>query len=335
MKCLAIAILNWNGQKLLEQFLPSVIRHSSQLAQIYLIDNASTDDSVTFVKNTFPEIKIIQHQKNYGYAKGYNLAIQQIEEPYLCLLNSDVEVTAGWLDRIVHLFENQNDIAVIQPKILDYQNRDTFEYAGAAGGYIDKYAFPYCRGRIFNTLEKDKAQYAEQQVFWASGACFFVRKNIFEEFGGFDEDFFAHQEEVDLCWRLNNHNHKVYYTPHSTVYHLGGGTLKMQSAYKTFLNFRNSVWMFIKNHPRNNLFINLFIRLSLDGLAGIFFMIKFKPQHTFAILKAHFWIYVTWSKTWRKRSKTTSTDYYQIRSIVWKYYLQNRKKYSQLEEHKI
>lgn len=330
MKKIAVAILNWNGEALLKEFLPNVVAHSHSNAQIYLIDNASTDNSVAYVKNNFKTVKVISFQENYGYAKGYNKAVEQIEEPYLCLLNSDVAVTPNWLDAIVEIYDSQKDIAVIQPKILDYKNKDKYEYAGAAGGFIDKYAFPYCRGRIFDTLEQDNPQYIQQPIFWASGACFFVRKEIFQKIGGFDEDFFAHQEEIDLCWRLFNHHQKVYYTPKSTVYHLGGGTLKMQSPYKTFLNFRNSLWMFIKNHPKEKLFINLFIRLSLDGVAGVFFMLKFKPQHTFAILKAHFSMYTNWRKVWQKRSNITRSDYYKTQSIVWNYYIKNKKKYYQL-----
>ena len=228
-KKIAVVILNWNGVKLLEQFLPSIISFSDE-ATIYVADNASTDTSIEVVKSKFPSVKIIQNDANYGFANGYNVALKNVEEDYYCLLNSDVEVTANWLTPILSTFENEKEIAIIQPKILDFKNKELFEYAGAAGGFIDKYGYPFCRGRIFDTIEKDLNQYDdEREIFWATGACFFVRKEVYRKLNGFDGDFFAHQEEIDFCWRAQLKGYKIYVQPLSKVYHVGGGTLKSGS----------------------------------------------------------------------------------------------------------
>ena len=237
---IAIVILNWNGQKLLEQFLPSVVSYSKE-ATIYVADNASTDNSVSFVKDNYPEVTIIQNEENGGYAKGYNDALQHVTADVFCLLNSDIEVTENWLKPIIKQFESDTNIAVIQPKILDYKDKSKFEYAGAGGGFIDKYGYPYCRGRIFDTIETDTNKYNDIiDIFWASGACFFIKSNVFHNLNGFDEDYFAHQEEIDLCWRIQNAGHQIKYVGTSTVYHVGGATLTTQNPKKTFLNFRNS-----------------------------------------------------------------------------------------------
>lgn len=323
MKSIAVVILNWNGKKLLETFLPSVIKYS-QGAAIYVADNASGDDSVAFVKAAFPEVKIILNQGNYGYAKGYNEALKQVNETYYALINSDVEVTEGWLNPVLELFENDPQTAVIQPKICDYKNRPYFEYAGAAGGFIDKYGFPFCRGRIFETIEKDNGQYDdESEIFWASGACLFIRKNIFHDLKGFDEDFFAHQEEIDLCWRAFNKNYKVKYSCKSVVYHVGGATLHNSSPKKTFLNFRNSLYMLAKNLPGNKLFTTLFLRLCLDGLAGIRFIFQGNFLHTLAIIKAHFHFYFNLRKNLTKRESKQYKNYYKTHSIVYHYFVKN------------
>ncbi|HEU4495852.1 MAG TPA: glycosyltransferase family 2 protein, partial [Flavobacterium sp.] len=274
MKKIAVVILNWNGRRLLETFLPSVIRHSPEAA-VYVADNASSDDSAAFLEKTFPSVKIIRNTANFGFAKGYNQALRFVEEEYYALVNSDIEVTENWLKPILSIFESQPQTAIIQPKILDYKDKEKFEYAGAAGGFIDKYGFPFCRGRIFQSIEKDENQYDDEiQIFWASGACFFIRKDVFRKLQGFDEDFFAHQEEIDLCWRAFNQNLEARYCGKSAVYHVGGATLKEGSAHKTFLNFRNSLWMMIKNVPKEKLLTTLFIRLFLDGQAGIQFLIS-------------------------------------------------------------
>src|SRR5690606_39257478 len=286
----AIVILNWNGKTLLETFLPSVILHSDN-AKIYLADNASTDDSVAFIKKKYPEIHLIQNKENAGYAQGYNLALKHVDADIYCLLNSDVEVTKHWLKPILQEFETHAETAIIQPKILAHHNKNYFEYAGAAGGFIDKLGYPFCRGRIFNTLEKDTEQYNDTtQIFWASGACFFVRKKVFETLGGFDASFFAHMEEIDLCWRAFNKGYIAKYVGTSTVYHLGGATLQNSNPKKTYLNFRNSLYTLTKN-AYGTVFFLVLLRLLLDGLAGILFIINFKPMHTLAILKAHFAYY--------------------------------------------
>src|SRR5690606_15787741 len=220
----AIAILNWNGKSWLEKFLPGVIQYSSE-TEIYVIDNASTDDSIDFVRRTFPLVKIIENASNSGFAAGYNEGLRSIDADVFCLLNSDVEVTEGWLQRVVALFKENPEIAVIQPKILDYNNRNQFEFAGAAGGFLDNLGYPYCRGRLFETVETDLGQYDDEaEIFWASGCCFFIRSKDFWAQNGFDERFFAHQEEIDLCWRLQNAGRRIFYTSQSTVYHVGGGT---------------------------------------------------------------------------------------------------------------
>ncbi|MCC9019951.1 glycosyltransferase family 2 protein [Flavobacterium lipolyticum] len=321
MDKIAVVILNWNGVKLLEQFLPSVIRFSEG-AQIYVADNASTDDSIDFVKNNFPSIKIVQNTGNHGFAKGYNDALQNIDAEFYALVNSDIEVTENWLTPILETFENEKLTAIIQPKILDYKNKEYFEYAGAAGGFIDKYGFPFCRGRIFDTIEKDNGQYDDNcELFWASGACFFIRSEVYHELGGFDETFFAHQEEIDLCWRAANEGHVIKYVSGSTVYHVGGATLQQGNPRKTFLNFRNSLLMLVKNLPKKRLFFVIFFRMVLDGIAGIRFLTQGKVSHTYAILKAHFSFYSISLKYLKKRKDFQIQEYYMVKSIVYLYYL--------------
>lgn len=297
---IAVVILNWNGAKLLEQFLPSVVKYSTE-ADVYVADNASTDDSVAFVKATYPTVKIIQNKSNFGFAQGYNEALAGIDAEIYALVNSDIEVTKNWLKPILETFENEPNTAVIQPKILDYKNKGYFEYAGAAGGFIDQYGYPFCRGRLFDTLEKDKGQYENDcEIFWASGACFFVRSSVYNQLKGFDADFFAHQEEIDLCWRVINIGNEIKYNSKSVVYHVGGATLDKANPQKTKLNFRNSLLMLTKNLPKNKLFSVIFVRLILDGMAGIQFLINGKPKHTWAILKAHLSFYKLFGQHYKK-----------------------------------
>lgn len=327
----AVVILNWNGKALLGQFLPSVVKYSPEAA-IYVADNASTDDSVPYLRKNFPQVKIIQNKVNGGFAKGYNDALRDLEEDLFVLLNSDVEVSAEWLPPLLAEMEKDAAVAAIQPKILNYRQKDHFEYAGAAGGYIDSLGYPYCRGRIFETLEKDYGQYdGTKEIFWATGACMMIRKNAFFGAGGFDEDFFAHQEEIDLCWRLFNKGLKVKAVGTSKVYHLGGGTLNAMHPHKTFLNFRNSLFTILKNAPRNKVWIILFLRLLLDGLAGIKFMFQLKPSHLVAILKAHFEFYRQAEKMWKKRDPSSKkTKYYNNMSVVLAYYIQGKKDFGAL-----
>lgn len=310
--------------KLISQFLPSIIANSEE-ATIYLIDNASTDDSVKLVSQNFPSVTIIKNDFNFGFAKGYNIALEQIEEEYYALVNSDVEVTKDWLKPVISSFDSNNDIGIIQPKILDFKNKEYFEYAGAAGGFIDKYGFPYCRGRIFDTIEKDSGQYNDEApIFWASGACFFIRKSIYRKLNGFDDDFFAHQEEIDLCWRALNLGFKVRYIPSSVVYHVGGATLNESNPKKTFLNFRNSLLMLTKNLPENKLIPIIFTRLVLDGLAGIHFILQGKFIHCWAIIKAHFHFYHLINKTLKKRNGAKTESYFNSNSIVYDYFLNKK-----------
>ncbi len=298
---IAVVILNWNGQKLLEQFLPSIIEYSNH-AKIYIADNASSDNSISYIEKYFKSVIIIKNDANFGFAKGYNEALKNIESSILALVNSDIEVTKNWLEPIIETFKNEPKTAVIQPKILDYYNKEKFEYAGAAGGFIDKYGYPFCRGRIFETIENDNGQYDDNsEIFWASGACFFIRKKVFDEMNGFDEGFFAHQEEIDLCWRILNSGYNIKYVSESIVYHVGGATLKFSNPQKTFLNFRNSLLMMTKNLPRKSLFSILLLRLCLDGIAGIKLITEGKFLHCFAIIKAHFSFYNLFFKYYKKR----------------------------------
>lgn len=329
MSC-AVVLLNWNGLTLLQQFLPKLIAFSEE-ATIYIADNNSTDASKNYVSTNYPSIKWIQLGKNYGYAKGYNEALKFVTEDIICLLNTDIEVTPNWLPPILNVFTINKNIGIIQPKILDFKNKNTFEYAGAAGGFIDKYGFPFCRGRIFDTLEEDRNQYVSTEIFWASGACFFIRKSTFEQLSGFDEDFFAHQEEIDLCWRAFNNDITTFYCAESTVYHIGGATLNKSNPKKTFLNFRNSLYMLYKNLPLENRFKTIFLRLCLDGLAGVKFVLALQPLHTLAIIKAHFAYYAHLKKLKNKQTVHPKKNYFKVNNIVYDYFIKGLKKYSVLK----
>ena len=327
----AVIILNWNGRKLLEQFLPSVVNHSSG-AVLYVADNNSTDDSVAFLKSEYPEIRIIQNSENGGYAKGYNDALKEVESDVFCLLNSDVEVTAGWLEPIEAIFKNRPEAGIVQPKILDQKRKEYFEYAGAAGGYIDMLGYPLCRGRIFQSLEKDTGQYNDvKEIFWASGACFFVRSSVFRELGGFDEDFFAHQEEIDFCWRARNRGYRSFYAGNSHIYHVGGATLNNMNPKKTFLNFRNSLFSITKNVPGNYFLLVLMTRWFLDIIAAIRFVFQLRFKHFWAIIKAHMSYCGQFGKMLAKREKAfDSRKYYFVKSIVWSYFVRNKKRFTDL-----
>ena len=326
----AVIILNWNGKALLEQFLPSVVEHSEG-AVIYVADNASEDDSVPFLQNNFPQVKIIQNKVNGGFAKGYNDALQHVPEEIFVLLNSDVEVTPGWLSPLVTVLDSPEVVAA-QPKILNFRKRDFFEYAGAAGGFIDKFGYPYCRGRIFETLEEDAGQYDDTvEIFWASGACLAIKREEFWEAGAFDEDFFAHQEEIDLCWRIFNRGKKIKVVGNSRVYHLGGATLDSMNPRKTFYNFRNSLFTLLKNVPGRKVYFIILIRLILDGLAGLKFLKELKFSHFKAILQAHFSFYFQFEKIKKKRGKIFGKKkYYSKTSVVWAYYAMGKRKYFNL-----
>ena len=333
-KDIAVVILNWNGQQWLEKFLPIVIEKSS-MANIYIADNASTDDSISLIKNNFPTVKIIQNQLNEGYAKGYNDALKDLKEKYFVLLNSDIEVTNNWIEPIINLMEENPNISACQPKILDYNNKDSFEYAGASGGYIDNLGYPFTRGRIFDSIESDNNQYDDvKEIFWASGACFFVRADYFNEVNGFDNDFFAHQEEIDLCWRLKIKGYQIMVHPCSVVYHVGGGTLDDSSPFKTYLNFRNNLFMLTKNLNFFSLLITLYFRLPLDGIAAVTLLKKKNGfLHLLAVLRAHLVFYVSIPRLLFKRQINTAKTNLVGKmgfSILVKYYLEGKTKFSEL-----
>ncbi len=329
----AVVILNWNGKTLLKKFLPSVVKYSMDEAEIYIADNNSTDDSISFIKQNYPEIKIVQNKKNGGYAKGYNDALQHIDADVYALVNSDIEVTSGWLTPVIDQFKNNPNTVAVQPKLLDFKDKSKFEYAGAAGGFVDFMGYPYCKGRIFMDLETDQNQYDNSyDIFWATGACFFIRSEIYHKLNGFDEDYFAHQEEIDLCWRIQNEGYKIQYVGASTVYHVGGATLKESNPHKTFLNFRNSLFTIAKNVPKRYMFLVVFFRLILDGIAGIKFIFELRPVHTWSIIKAHFSFYANLPKMLRKRKHISfkQTKYYHTFSIVWQHFILRKNKFTEL-----
>ena len=332
MTRVSVVILNYNGNEYLEQFLPSVVKHSPN-ANIVVIDNGSTDQSIPFLEKNYPEIELIVLPENLGYAGGYNEGLKSITTEYSILLNSDIEVTSGWIEPMLNIMEDDNTIAACQPKILSYNQQDHFEYAGASGGYIDWLGYPFCRGRIFDTLEQDSGQYNDKrEVFWASGACLFVRTPLFKELGGFDSDFFAHMEEIDLCWRLRKKGHKVMVCPESTIYHLGGGTLSSVSPRKTYLNFRNSLEMLTKNSSELSLLLKLPLRWLLDWAALVKFLIDGSPTHGLAVLNAHLSYLRNFRRTLGKRSSNRFQKDHLIHPnlIVFEYFLKGKKHFDQL-----
>lgn len=335
---IAIVILNWNGKKLFKKFLPSVIENSKEKnIEIIVADNGSTDQSISYLQQNFPLIKIIDLKKNYGFAEGYNRALKQVEADYFVLLNSDVKVSGNWITPCIKQFEANEKIAVVQPKILSYNHPGNFEYAGAAGGFIDKFGYPFCRGRILNQTEKDNKQYNKStQLFWASGACMFVKADAFRDIGGLDGDFWAHMEEIDLCWQLKNKGFKIIYEPQSVVYHLGGGTLPYESPQKVYLNFRNNLWMLFKNLPKPQFKRILIIRMVLDGVAAIKFLGGFQFKNFWAVAKAHVAFYQNLSKLIHKRKEIQKQVLVKIhpetytKSIMWKFFIQKKHKFSEL-----
>jgi GT2 family glycosyltransferase len=334
----AVVILNWNGKKFLEKFLPNVVNYNTACSQVIVADNASTDDSVSFLKSKYPHIQIIQNVNNGGFAKGYNDALKQVEGEYYILLNSDVEVTPDWIDAVIKVMDSDRSIAACQPKIKAFDNKKMFEYAGAAGGFIDKYGYPFCRGRILDCIEEDKGQYNDiREIFWATGACLFVRAECYHLVQGLDEDFFAHMEEIDLCWRLKNLGYKIMYCPDSTVYHVGGGTLNKTSSQKTYLNFRNNLILLCKNHPPEFLFIKIVYRMNLDGIAAFKFLFSGQFNHFWAVLKAHKSFYGSLRKTFKKRKllksgiKNYTTSAVYLHSIIADFYLRGKKTFKEID----
>jgi len=336
----AVVILNWNGKQYLEKFLPSVVNSTYPNAEIIVADNASTDTSVSFLKEKFPSVTLIQNEENFGFAKGYNEALKHLEADYFVLLNSDVEVEPDWIEPVIKLLESDKSIAVAQPKLRAYNNKAEFEYAGAAGGFIDSFGYPFCRGRIFDTVEKDEGQYnTASEIFWASGAAFFIRRSAWIEVNGLDPDFFAHMEEIDLCWRLKNKGYKIFYCPDSIVYHVGGGTLQAESPFKTYLNFRNNLSMLFKNLPPQKRFPVLFIRFWLDFISLLKFLSEGKFKQVRAINKAHMAFF---SSLTANKKKTKGNNYTNFNnkglykgSIVWDYFAKKKRTFSELNRQKL
>ena len=336
----AVVILNWNGEKYLQQFLPILIKYTNNPdTEIIVADNASTDSSVSMLKEQFPTVKTIVLDKNYGFAGGYNKALALIEADYYVLLNSDVEVTQNWLEPIINYMVEHEDVAACQPKILSYYNRTHFEHAGAAGGYIDKFGFPFCRGRVLGISEEDLGQYDTiSDIFWATGACMVVRSETYWKVGGLDDDFFAHMEEIDLCWRLKSRGYRAVCIPECTVFHIGGGTLNVESPHKTYLNFRNNLLMLYKNLPAKALKKILFWRFVFDYAAALQLFITGKPQNAFSVFKARKDYKMMLPNFEEKRKEnilySTTENPTEIlpKSIVLNYYLRGKKTFSSLWE---
>lgn len=331
----ALVILNWNGKKILEKFLPSVIASGYENLSVIVADNASTDDSNSFLQSHYPQIKIIVNPVNEGFAKGYNTALQQVSADYYVLLNSDVEVTKGWIEPIISLMESDKTIAACQPKVLSFHDPVKFEYAGAAGGWIDEFGYPFNRGRVFDFCENDEGQYNDsQEIFWATGAAFFVRSKVFHQLNGFDEYFFAHQEEIDLCWRMKRAGYKIFAVPSSVVYHVGGGTLPMGSSRKVFLNFRNNLVMLAKNLSIKEKNRKIIFRIFLDNVAAMQALIKGDFKTVTSIQKAHLDFY-KWSKSKKEKSDLPRMELKSLTgvfngSIVRKYFIEKKKTFSEI-----
>lgn len=329
MTKIAVVILNYNGRNYLEKFLPTLIRHSSG-AEVIVADNASTDESVSLLQQEFGTTKCIELDKNYGFAGGYNEALKQVAAEYYVLVNSDVEVSVGWLAPLITYLESNPSYAACQPKILDFNRRDHFEYAGAAGGFIDSFGYPFCRGRVFETLEKDNGQYDDEiDILWSSGACFAIRSTVYHELEGFDAGFFAHMEEVDLCWRLIDKGYKIKSIPSSKVFHVGGGTLSKSSPFKTYLNFRNGLVLLLKNMSWGSLVLKLPIRVLLDWIAAFKFSFAEGPHHGWSVFKAHFHVLLKLPQTLKNRN-TKNLFKPTHRSVVFAYFVRKKKEFSKL-----
>ncbi len=333
MPKVAVVILNWNNRYFLEKFLPYVYNSHYPNIEFIIGDNASTDDSLAFVREYYPQIRIIQNDKNYGFAGGYNKVLEHVEADYFILLNSDVEVSDNWIEPIITMMEKEN-YAAAQPKILAYHQKTKFEHAGAAGGYLDRYGYPFCSGRIMNITEVDTGQYdQEKEIFWASGAAFFIKADVWKELQGFDDDFFAHMEEIDLCWRMKKKGYRIGYCPSSVVYHVGGGTLNTSNPKKTYLNFRNNLVMLQKNLTVTHSIGIIFIRLWLDFVALLHFLIQGKFRDAWAISRAHQYFFLNIFKNAAKRKKYStnfnSKGVYK-KSIIWNFYVNKIQKFSDL-----
>lgn len=339
----AVVILSWNGLKFLQQFLPSVVATTYPNVELIVADNDSTDNSVAYVREHFPTVRIIETGGNYGFAKGYNVALEQVKADYFVLLNQDVEVTPGWIEPVIDLIKDKPQIGAAQPKIRAFHNKGSFEYAGAAGGYMDHWGFMFCRGRLFDSLEEDKGQYdTVEQLFWASGAALFIKADLYTKLGGLDPEFFAHMEEIDLCWRLKNAGYGILYCPDSVVYHVGGGSLPQGNPRKTYLNFRNNLAILVKNLPAGQLIGTIVPRMFMDDAAAFRSLLDGKPADTWAVVKSHFAFYAWLPRLLRERKVikqklqslsvgTPNKKGIYKASIVKAYFLKGKKLFSQLE----
>ena len=335
----SIVILNWNGRNYLQQFLPSVLATTYANREVVVIDNASTDDSVAFLQQHFPEVRIVHNAGNYGFAKGYNEGLKQIQADYYILLNSDVEVQPGWVEPMVQLLEGNKAIAACQPKLLQFHQKELFEYAGAAGGWLDCLGYPFARGRIFDVCEKDEGQYdTVEPIFWASGAAMFVRADVYHQVGGLDEYFFAHQEEIDFCWRVQLAGYKIYACPQSVVYHVGGGTLPKGNARKVLLNFRNNLVMMAKNLPRWEAIWKIFWRFWLDYISAFKSLLAGQKTYYRSVMKAHYaflrWLFVERKKAIFPPKKKKDLCGYLHKSVVWSHFVQGKKTFTEIVEKK-
>ena len=331
----AVVILNWNGKNFLQQFLPSVIKNSNEHTEIIVADNASTDDSISFLKEFYPAVKIILLEKNYGFAKGYNEALKKVDSDYYVLLNSDAEVSEGWIEPMVELLESDSSIAACQPKVLSYQEKNVFDYAGAAGGWLDKFGYPFAKGRVFDYCEEDKGQYDQQEpIFWASGAAMFIRAAAFHEVNGFDEYFFAHQEEIDLCWRLQLAGYQVYSCPASKIYHVGGGTLPKGNSRKTYLNFRNNLVMISKNMPLMQKIWKVPFRIILNAISACKGLLSGDAGYFFAIARAHRgfikWLLSEPKNQWSSKNKSGKLNGYYTKNLVWQHFVKKKKYFKEI-----
>ncbi len=334
----AVVILNYNGLNFLKQFLGTIIRECPQDAEVIVADNHSSDESVPWLRQHYPQLKIIQHPVNYGFAGGYNKALRQIDAKYFVILNSDIEVTQGWLAPLIDYMEQHDDVAASHPKVRSFHSKEYFEYAGAGGGFIDMFGFPFCRGRIFTRLEKDNGQYDDiVPVFWATGACMIVRSDFFWRAGGFDDFFFAHMEEIDLCWRFQRMGYKVMCLPFSKVFHIGGGTLPKNSPRKTFLNYRNNLSMLAKNLPAALLLPVFLFRFITDIVASAVFLIQSGLPHFASVWKAYFSFLANLGKLVRSRKEFGKTYSFRLSSTIYRnsvllaYFIGRKKKFSQLK----
>ncbi len=333
MKKITVIILNWNGKHFLEKFLPKLIEtNPDELSEIIIADNASTDDSISFLEQNYPKLRIIKFNQNHGFTGGYNLALSQIKTDYYVLLNSDVETTENWLSPLLDFMEKNQDYAAVQPKILSYDRKGYFEYAGAAGGFMDKYGYPFCRGRILDTVERDLGQYDDIcDIFWASGACMFVRAKDWNKAQGLDNHFFAHMEEIDLCWRWQNMGKKIAYIPDSKIYHVGGGTLPNTSPFKLYLNHRNNLYLLYKNLPNKQRNKIMFLRLLFDGISALMYILQRKFYGIRTVLKAHRDFYKNKKNLNRFETIRSYPKTILQKSILWHYFVKSKKKFTNLE----